>query len=105
MPDPREPLGRIVHETRLAWNSRRDRPFIIPAWDDRMPWQQQLDMAMAAAVEAAVLERVAALADEHEATYRPEDPGLPRLTGVPGLTKPGPDPLGDPFADLIREPS
>lgn len=50
---------------------------------------------------AAERERLRQLAVQCEATYRPEDPDLPRLTGVPDLTKPGPDPLGDPFADLI----
>lgn len=45
-------------------------------------------------------ERIAALAEYERATYRPVDtvPGV--YDGRP--FKPGPDPLGDPFADLIR---
>jgi hypothetical protein len=51
---------------------------------------------------AAERERIRQLATTVEATYRPDDPDLPAITGQPG-TKPGPDPLGDPFAELLTE--
>jgi hypothetical protein len=47
-------------------------------------------------------ERIRQLAIKHQATYRPEDPTMPEWTGNPDSgTKPGPDPLGDSFADLL----
>lgn len=70
--------------------------------------RDELEAALLAAaplIRAAERDRIAKLAEQHQATYRPGDPDLPRLTGVPDLTKPGPDPLGDWFAGLIREPS
>jgi hypothetical protein len=101
--DPREPqsLGEVLHRAREAGNAARIRPLIPEDWADRDPRLKALDEAMAAAVAAVVREQVRQLAIKHEATYRPEDPDLPDITGIPDLTKPGPDPLGDPFADLI----
>lgn len=64
------------------------------------------DAAFAAGCRAE-RERIRQLAIREQATYRPDDPDLPGITGQPG-TKPGPDPLGDPFADLldlVTEPS
>ena len=75
---------------------------------DDGPARDELEAALLAAakrIREDERERIAKLAEQHQATYRPEDPDLPAITGIPGDTKPGPDPLGDPFADLIREPS
>jgi hypothetical protein len=68
----REALGRIVHETRLAENTKRDRPFRLEPWDRRAPSQQELDMKIAEAVAAAERERIAARMDALAANY-PED--------------------------------
>ena len=53
--DPREPLGRTVHQTRIAFEAERsalkDRPgFILAPWEERHPEQQELDMRIGHAV-------------------------------------------------------
>lgn len=55
--DPRESLGRIVHETRRDFEAERselkDRPgFILQPWEERHPEQQELDMRIGSAVAA-----------------------------------------------------
>jgi hypothetical protein len=60
-PDPREPLGRVVHQTRRDFEAERsalkDRPgFLMHPWEERHWEQRELDMRMGAAVAAAVLE-------------------------------------------------
>jgi hypothetical protein len=55
MPDPREPLGRLVHEQRLAHNAELDRPFGLEPWETRSPRQRELDMLIGAAVRDRVL--------------------------------------------------
>ena len=53
--DPREPLGRLVHEQRLAHNAELDRPFGLEPWEQRSPRQRELDMRIGAAVRDRVL--------------------------------------------------
>lgn len=53
--DPREPLGRLVHETRIAHEAGRAAEegrvtFMLGAWEDRAVWQRELDMRIGAAV-------------------------------------------------------
>lgn len=55
--DDREPLGRIVHEIRLAHEADRAategrQRFNLPPWEDRDPGQQELDMRIGSAVAA-----------------------------------------------------
>ena len=55
MPDPREPYGRLVHETRLACEADRAaaegrQRFNLPPWEKRDDWQRELDMRIGAAV-------------------------------------------------------
>jgi len=75
MPDPREPLGRKVHETRIAFEAERsalkDRPgFILAPWEERHPEQQELDMRIGAEVAKAERERVRAAVLEVMATFQ-----------------------------------
>lgn len=64
MPD--KTLGEILHEAREAGNDGRDRPMFLAPWAERDPRLKALDEAMAAAVEAAVMERLRT--HEHEWT-------------------------------------
>ena len=82
MPDTRTP-GELVHRVRCAENARRERPFVLAAWEHRTPEQKAMDEAMAAAVEADVRERIAdglrRLA--HDAAAMPSTvPGIERDT-------------------------
>lgn len=52
MADPREPLGRIVHEQRLAFNAELERPFILSSWEERSARQCELDMRIGSAAGA-----------------------------------------------------
>ena len=52
MADDREPLGRIVHETRLAFNAELEHPRGLLPWEERHPSQRELDMRIASAVAA-----------------------------------------------------
>lgn len=54
MPDPREPYGQIVNETRIAFAAEQEddrgaRWFIRP-WEERAPGQRELDMRIGSAV-------------------------------------------------------
>jgi hypothetical protein len=53
--DPREPLGRIVHDTRCSFGAALERPMIPAPWEERHPKQRELDMQIAAAVAAQAL--------------------------------------------------
>ena len=90
MADPREPLGRIVRETWVAWarEQYRPKPSWLLLWEELDNGQREVDMRIGAAVAAAEQERIAALADKVEAVYDPDGYGV-----------------GVPFGDLIREPS
>src|SRR5579859_2386575 len=57
MPD--KTLGEVLHEAREAGNDGRDRPMFLAPWAERNPRLKMLDESMAAAVEAAVRERIA----------------------------------------------
>jgi len=84
----REFLRKVLEAAMRAW-----------AADEHSRLSGEIDGTQAAV--QAERERIAALGEQHEATYRPFDPDLIRL--IPGFDgQPGPDPLGDPFADLIR---
>jgi hypothetical protein len=66
MPDPREPLGRLVHDTRLACEAERAAlegrlRFNLEPWERRTYEQQETDMRIGAAVAAAERERLAAV--------------------------------------------
>ena len=57
MTDPREPLGRIVHEQRLAHEADRAAAegrtrFNLKSWEDRTADQRELDIRIAYAVAA-----------------------------------------------------
>jgi hypothetical protein len=62
--DPREPLGRLVHETRLAFNAEKERPFVLLPWEGRDDAQRELDMRIGAAVAAAERARAEAVIAE-----------------------------------------
>lgn len=77
MDDPREPYGRLVHETRLAYEAERapaeGRPlFRLGSWEERPGERQELDMRIGEAVAAAGREHLAACMDDLAANY-PED--------------------------------
>ena len=73
--DPREPLGRLVHETRLAHNAElsaaagRQR-FFLAAWEWRTDEQRELDMRIGEAVAAAEFDRIKRLAKDTQAIGR-----------------------------------
>ena len=52
-------LGQLLHDSRIRNNPPRERPASVPPWEERAPWQQELDEAMAADLEAEVRCRVA----------------------------------------------
>lgn len=67
MPDPREPLGRTVHDTRLACEAERAAlegraRFNLEPWERRSYEQQESDMRIGEAVAQAERERIAAAA-------------------------------------------
>ena len=49
-PDPREPLGRIVHETRRAWIAAHPGKFFAVTWEERGSGERELDMRIGHAV-------------------------------------------------------
>lgn len=56
-PDSREPLGRLVHETRLAHEADRAAAegrvrFLLGSWEERAEHQRELDMRIGSAVAA-----------------------------------------------------
>ena len=53
-------LGQVLHASRIRHNPPTERPRNVAPWEDRAPWQQQLDEEMAADLEAEVRRRVAA---------------------------------------------
>jgi len=65
-------LGQVLHEARIEHNPKTERPRVVAPWDERAPWQQELDEKMAAAVEAEVRRRIA-----HELWLRAEDHTIP----------------------------
>lgn len=57
MPDPREPLGRLVHDQRLACEAEQAaaegrHKFNLGEWEERSDAQRELDMRIASAVAA-----------------------------------------------------
>ena len=52
-------LGQVLHDARIKHNPPAERPRNVAPWDERAPWQQQLDEAMAADLEAVVRARIA----------------------------------------------
>ena len=74
MTDPREPLGRLVHDTRLACEAERAalegrKRFNLEPWERRTYEQQETDMRTGEAVAAAERARIAARMDELAANY------------------------------------
>ena len=83
MTDPREPLGRLVHDARLACEAERAalegrQRFNLEPWERRTYEQQETDMRIGAAVAAQALadaapepmtaaecDRLRQMADEH----------------------------------------
>jgi hypothetical protein len=67
--DPREPLGRLVRETWVAWAREQPRPWKashLTGWDDLGAGDREVDMRIGAAVAAAERERLCAeLGNEH----------------------------------------
>jgi len=75
MPDPREPLGRKVHDIRLACEAERAEAegrerFHLPPWGERDDWQRELDMRIGETVATAERERVRAAVLEVMATFQ-----------------------------------
>jgi hypothetical protein len=65
MPDPREPLGRIVHEARSAFAAAA-RPHYIPAtWEQRLPEQRELDMQIGSVVAEIVAAKLRTALRDH----------------------------------------
>lgn len=63
--DPREPLGRLVHDTRLAREAEQAEAegrqrFRLGEWEERTAGQRELDMRIGEAVAAAERERTGA---------------------------------------------
>jgi hypothetical protein len=90
MPDPREPLGRLVHDTRLAAEAERAalegrERFNLKPWEQRTYEQQETDMRIGASVAAAERERLAARMDDLAANY-PEDVFLPDSDSRDGIS-------------------
>lgn len=86
-----------IGAARQAWLGHVDE--IARAQSGLSPGSAGAAIADAVAAERG---RIRQLATEVRATYRPFDADLIRL--IPGSDgQPGPDPLGDPFADLIGE--
>ena len=52
MTDDREPLGRIVHDIRLAFNAELPHPRGVLPWEQREAGQQEMDMRIGSAVAA-----------------------------------------------------
>ena len=75
-------LGEVLHRARQASTDGRDRPWPVEEWEDRHPRLQAVDELMAAAVAAAVRERIAAdfrrLAADRE-QFADIAPGVPRV--------------------------
>ena len=59
MADDHPSLGEVLHRARCAGGEQRPRPWPPEDWADRDPRLKAVDEAMAAAVEAAVRERIA----------------------------------------------
>ena len=78
MPD--KTLGEILHEAREAGGQQRPRPWPPLPWAERDPALKALDEQMAAAVEAAVLERFNAVLPE--GAHRPVTPELLTALGA-----------------------
>jgi hypothetical protein len=60
--DPREPLGRLVRETWVAWAREQPRPWKashLTGWDDLGADDREVDMRIGAAVAAAERARIA----------------------------------------------
>lgn len=78
MTDPRDLYGRIVNDTRRAYDAEQAaaegrRGFCIPGWDDRPEFQRELDRRIGEAVAAAVLEPFdAALPEGARCSVTPE---------------------------------
>ena len=70
--DPREPLGRLVHDTRVAWEAKQAAAegrhrFNLGTWEGRGGDQRELDMAIGEAAAAAEFERIRHLAERSQA--------------------------------------
>jgi len=66
--DPRDLYGRIVNDTRRAYDAEQAAAegrhgFCIPEWEDRPEFQKELDRRIGEAVAAAERERIARLLD------------------------------------------
>jgi hypothetical protein len=83
----RERLGRLVHETRLAWWAERYPGLVFKSWEQRTPHDREFDMRAAEAAAAAERERIREMAVRNNAV----------CVGDEGTSCY--------FADLIREPS
>ena len=59
VPDTRT-LGQVLHEARIEYNPKTERPRGVAPWEERAPWQRDLDEQMAAEVEVEVRRRVIA---------------------------------------------
>ena len=83
MTDAPVSLGEVLHRARCAGGEQRPRPWPPEDWADRDPRLKELDGAMAAAVEAAVRERIAGDLKHlaHSAAALPSAvPGIERRT-------------------------
>lgn len=60
MADPREPLGRVVRETWVAWAREQSdpKPSWLTGWDELDAGQREVDMRIGAAVAAAELRHI-----------------------------------------------
>ena len=52
-------LGQVLHASRIRHNPPTERPRNVAPWDERAPWQQELDEKMASDLEAEVRRRIA----------------------------------------------
>lgn len=80
-----EELGRLVHDVRLASEAERAEEegrqrFRLGEWEERTPWQREVDMRIGHAVADYALAGIADLRREHPRTLTVED--VLRITGT-----------------------
>jgi hypothetical protein len=69
VPDPREPLGRLVRDTWITWASEQPdpKPSWLALWDELDDGQREVDMRIGAAVAETVVGNLMANLDPAEA--------------------------------------
>ena len=84
MPDPREPLGRIVRETWVAWarEQYRPKPSWLLLWEELDNGQREVDMRIGAAVAVRAIRDAGLGLDELRAEVMRYRAHLPLILGL-----------------------